>query len=228
MDTRYWGPDGWKLLHTIAYNYPIQPSKDDIQTHNIFFTIIGDILPCKYCRISYKKYINELPIHKHLSTRDELFIWLYNIHNKVNDKLRKQKHLKEEDPSLKEIFLKYSTYPFIDECLLGKKFINAIVHNYPLKGDNPRLKILYYTFFNYLIMIFPNNKNIVDHFDNYPIKNNLNNRCNIKKWFYILSCYVEENCSEILPYDKFCRDCEKHRSKDCSKDNHKGNTCRKK
>ena len=185
MDTRYWGPDGWKLLHTIAYNYPINPNGYDIQTHKIFYTIIGDILPCKFCRISYKQYISETPINKYLSSRDDLFKWLYIIHNKVNDKLRKQSLLKYDNPSLKEIYDKYSTKPYIEECLLGKKFINAIVLNYPLKGDNTRLLLLYYTFFNYLIIIFPNNKNIVEHFNQFPINKNLKNRSNLKKWFYI-------------------------------------------
>ena len=32
MDTRYWGPDGWKLFHTIAMKYPLNPYEDDIIT----------------------------------------------------------------------------------------------------------------------------------------------------------------------------------------------------
>ena len=232
MDTRFWGPDGWKLLHTITLYYPINPTYDDIQTHRTFFYLVGDILPCKYCRISYKKYIKELPPDKFLDNRDNIFQWLYKIHNKVNGKLRKQGHLKEDDPHLVDIITKYNGEPFKEVCLLGNNFLKAIVHNYPkeINSDNIRLKYIYYTFFEYLFKLYPNNNK--DKFkifnSEYPIFKNLENCENIKKWFYLLSCYIEENCNGIKPYNIHCRDCEKYRSKSCHKDTHKGNTCRRK
>jgi hypothetical protein len=230
MDTRYWGPEGWQLFHTICYNYPIKPDIITIQTHKIFFKIIGDILPCKYCRMSYKKYIEDLPVEKSLDSRDSLFKWSYLLHNKVNGKLRKQGHLNTPDPEYDDVYKFYSEEPFKEMCLLGNNFLKAIVYNYPKNGDNPRLRLIYYTFFNYLIDLYPNlNKNELSQYNNnYPILNNMENRDALKKWFYILSCNIEKNCREILPYNIYCKKCEQYRSKDCSKDTHKGNTCRKK
>ena len=41
MDTRFWGPSGWKLLHGITSQYPIQPTEIDKAAYNIFFTTCG-------------------------------------------------------------------------------------------------------------------------------------------------------------------------------------------
>jgi len=230
MDTRYWGPDGWKLLHTITYNYPIEPCIDDIMNHKLFFYIIGDILPCKYCRISYKQYIKDLPPDNFLNSRNDVFKWLYLIHNMINNKLRKQGHITFENPSYEEIYEKYSKKPNMDECLIGSCFLKAIVYNYPevINKDSERIKRLYYMFFNYLMIVYPNSsKELLINFNaSKNIYNNLNNRNNIKKWYYILCCYIEKNCKDIKPYNIFCRDCEKYRSKACIKTNHKGTTCR--
>ena len=52
-----------------------------------FFYYLGKVLPCKYCRESYDKYYKELPIDNFLNSRHDLTLWLYKIHNEVNDKL---------------------------------------------------------------------------------------------------------------------------------------------
>jgi len=230
MDTRFWGPDGWKLFHTIAMKYPNNPTDDDKNLHKMFYNILQDVLPCKYCRISYREYIAELPIEKSLKNKEDMFKWSYNIHNKVNGKLRKQGHIKYPNPSYEEVYKIYESDTYKDICLLGTCFLKSIIYNFPEKGDNERLKLMYYSFFNLFIDIYPNtNKSILTEYNNeYPIMNNMNNRDNIKKWFYILNLNLEENCGDIKPYNIYCRDCEKYRSKSCQKDTHKGTTCRNK
>lgn len=84
MDTRFWGPSGWKLLHMSAHAYNIKNK----QAFSNFFEILPYVLPCKYCRKSLSEYYEEDPID--LSSPLALQKWLYRIHNKVNDKLRKQ------------------------------------------------------------------------------------------------------------------------------------------
>ena len=103
MDTRFWGPSGWKLLHSIAYTYPKKPTFDNKRNYGIFFNNLKNVLPCKYCRISLKKFIKNLPIEPYLSSRNKLRTWIYHIHNKVNNKLRRQKLLKTPNPKLKEV-----------------------------------------------------------------------------------------------------------------------------
>lgn len=93
MNSRAFGPPLWKSMFMIAANYEIiiDPSnkqhlkkKRDIK---IFFTNIGNVIPCSHCRKSYKQFMRELPINKFLGGRKHLMYWLYLIKDKVNKKL---------------------------------------------------------------------------------------------------------------------------------------------
>ena len=113
MMTNVWGPPGWVFLHSITMGYPykINPkNKKDISRKEytkIFFNSLGHVLPCKYCRESYLKYISQHPIDKHLNTRKKLVKWFYDIHNKINQKLGVPKC---DIPSFQEFYQKYETY----------------------------------------------------------------------------------------------------------------------
>jgi hypothetical protein len=110
MMTKVWGPAGWLFLHSVSFGYPLKIDNSNSSKkieYKVFFESIGDILPCKYCRESYNKYIQEIPIDDHLNSRDELVKWLYLIHNKVNNKL----NVPECDiPTLEEVKEKYEKY----------------------------------------------------------------------------------------------------------------------
>jgi hypothetical protein len=92
MDTRYWGPSGWKLLHSITFSYEEKLKKQ----YNDFFYVIAFLLPCKFCRKSYSEYIINDPID--VSSKESFTKWLWRIHNKVNEKLRSQKICNYNDP----------------------------------------------------------------------------------------------------------------------------------
>jgi len=81
MDTRYWGPSGWRLLHLISFSKSADP-KNLIP----FFWTIPYILPCKYCRKSFSENMEKEPIDTAASPAK----WLWTMHNKVNAKLRSQ------------------------------------------------------------------------------------------------------------------------------------------
>jgi hypothetical protein len=88
--TKIWGPPAWKFLHCVSFGYPIEPTEQQKQDYLNFFTNIKNILPCKYCRISYEKFITEgcTKLDKDtMKNRDSLTRWFYNIHEKVNHKL---------------------------------------------------------------------------------------------------------------------------------------------
>ena len=111
MMTKIWGPAGWLFLHSITMGYPSIIDKNDPEHVNRmnstreFFILIADILPCRYCRDSYRQYIKELPIDNYLGTRKKLAKWLYDIHNKVNYKLDIKDY-----PSFKSVYDKYENY----------------------------------------------------------------------------------------------------------------------
>jgi hypothetical protein len=93
MITKVWGPPGWLFLHCITFGYPFKidtTNPEHMQKqrdYRDFFTLIGKVFPCKYCRDSYQNFIKETPIEPHLGSRDALCRWFYTIHNKVNEKL---------------------------------------------------------------------------------------------------------------------------------------------
>lgn len=81
MDVSFWGPSGWQLFHLIAQEGGLY-AKGTLD-------IMPFILPCKYCRASAQEF------RKQSKPRGNLQKWLYDFHNKVNNKLIKQH---EEDP----------------------------------------------------------------------------------------------------------------------------------
>lgn len=106
MMTKVWGPTGWLFLHCVTFGYPyaINPKNYEHsykkEQYRNFFMSVGNVLPCKYCRESYKDFVKVLPIDKFLNTRKDLCLWLYKIHNMVNEKLGVPK---SDIPSFTEI-----------------------------------------------------------------------------------------------------------------------------
>jgi hypothetical protein len=223
MDTRFWGPDGWRLLHSISQTYPERPNKIEMNTYKIFFESLQYVLPCIYCRLSYTEYINELSIDDYLNNRHELSKWVYLIHNKVNNKLRKQGLLHYKDPSFEEVYKKYEK--FVEdikngECIEipGWNFIYCIVFNYPINIDHIETvrKNHYDIFFTYLGFVIPfdNIKNAYNKYIlKYPVYKYMKNRQELKQWSYELEKYISENTSiPCMSYNKRCKLIEDHRA----------------
>jgi hypothetical protein len=90
MITKIWGESAWIFLHTVTFGYPLKPTEEQKKAYKEFFIRIGDVLPCRYCRDSYKQFINEDPTKltdEVMESRHTLTKWLYDIHNRVNHKL---------------------------------------------------------------------------------------------------------------------------------------------
>lgn len=110
MNTTLWGPPAWVFLHTVAQNY--EPTPENKAHMKQFFTLLQHVLPCRWCRESYARFIVELPIDGYLDTQQGLQYWLYKIHNKVNDKLRMQGHLpaSSKNPSFQSVCQHYERF----------------------------------------------------------------------------------------------------------------------
>lgn len=85
-DPTKWGPHLWSYLHYSAINYPIKPSKQQQKSMKQWLTCLSATIPCKNCSTHYNKYIQQH--FKNLdvicASRDTLFNFLVDIHNKVN------------------------------------------------------------------------------------------------------------------------------------------------
>ena len=55
MLTSVWGPPMWHTLHTISFNYPVKPTKEQKKIITIILKNIRHILPCRYCRENLKR-----------------------------------------------------------------------------------------------------------------------------------------------------------------------------
>lgn len=89
LDPNKWGPKGWFFLHSIALNYPQNPTNRDKQNYKIFFESLQHVLPCQQCAIHYSNNIKNNPIDDFLNDNISINKWLVNIHNivnKLNDK----------------------------------------------------------------------------------------------------------------------------------------------
>lgn len=141
MDTRFWGPSGWRLLHAITFAYTPATDRKAMQT---FFETLPFVLPCKYCRSNLTSHLQKHPLAQALHSRETLTKWLWRVHNEVNAKLRSQKLTSEKDPPF-EAVEKYYTDLLRTGCTRtefpGWDFLFSIAELHPLsksaKGSVP-------------------------------------------------------------------------------------------
>jgi hypothetical protein len=231
MDTKFWGPDGWKLLHSITVTYPDNPNRDIKSLYSTFFNSISHVLPCIYCRISFAEYIEELPVDGYLNNSKDLSKWLYLIHNKVNEKLRKQKLNLKKNPKPDIIHRRYVKY--VNDVNNNRKsapgfdFLYSIVFNFTYTRDKIKSYRIeqYEIFFTLLGLILPF-KLLKEIYVSHIVKNVLilKKQCNhsLKLWLHQLELtykmYIDDNC---LCFKKTCMNIEQYKV-GC-----KNNTCRK-
>lgn len=95
MLTSVWGPSAWHLLHTISFNYPVEPTQEQKHHYRNFVLDLKNVLPCKYCRINLKTNFKELPLTMEcMKNRDTFSRYIYNLHELINRKLKKKSNLK--------------------------------------------------------------------------------------------------------------------------------------
>lgn len=94
MVTSTWGPAAWHFIHTISFNYPVNPTKEDKKNYRNFIFALQHVLPCKYCRMNLKKNLKQLPLTlKCMKNRETFSKYLYNLHELVNKMLHKKSGL---------------------------------------------------------------------------------------------------------------------------------------
>ena len=249
MDTRYWGPSGWKLLHSITFSY-----KESLKTkYEEFFYVIAFLLPCKFCRKSYSEYITDDPID--VSSKEHLTKWLWRIHNKVNEKLRSQGLCNHEDPPFSEV-KKFYEEKLHRGCskvnFEGWEFLFSIVESHPtsklslsskpfdnhnnLEINTPLLRNQYnnmdsqerLTYFKKFWILVPKILSFPEWRTIWKDEGNWNTRAESLKNLYKIRCDLESKL-ELQNKTKFsnlCRELRSYKS-GCNKSK-RSKTCRKK
>jgi len=81
-DPREWGPPLWKVIHTMAANYPRYPTAQDKGAARQFFYSLQFLLPCKVCRAHFSTLITSSP--PTVDSYSSLEEWACWLHNSVN------------------------------------------------------------------------------------------------------------------------------------------------
>ena len=91
MKPNVWGKHIWYMIHSIAMDYPEQPTSEDKRDFQVFFENLHTVIPCYKCSVNYIKHLHELPINSEaLKSNEALFKWTVDLHNIVNRDLGKQ------------------------------------------------------------------------------------------------------------------------------------------
>ena len=94
MLTAVWGPSMWHYLHTMSFNYPINPTKEEKKDYKNFVISLKNVLPCKYCRINLKNNFKIHPLKEcHMKNRETFSKYIYKLHEIVNKMLNKKSAL---------------------------------------------------------------------------------------------------------------------------------------
>ena len=95
MLTSVWGPSMWHYLHTMSFNYPVNPTAQDKNHYKDFILNLQNVLPCGHCRTNLKNNMKALPLQQcHMKNRATYSRYVYALHEAVNKMLGKKSGLK--------------------------------------------------------------------------------------------------------------------------------------
>ena len=151
MNQNIWGPHLWFSLHTISFNYPINPTEDDKNNYYNYFNSLKEVIPCSICKKNYIRHLNEHPIKNYLNNRKSLVYWVIDMHNMVNVEIGKKIF------SYDKVIKKYEDVYKKKIELNNVDSIDSIDSEYNIKNEKNNYKnIVYFTFIFLFILIIIN------------------------------------------------------------------------
>jgi hypothetical protein len=94
MLTTVWGPAMWHYLHTMSFNYPVNPTAENKKHYMDFVINLKNVLPCKYCRINLANNFKKKPLKMcDMANRETFSRYIYELHETVNKMLNKKSNL---------------------------------------------------------------------------------------------------------------------------------------
>ena len=98
MLTTVWGPSTWHLLHTMSFNYPVDPTCDDKRNYRNFILSLQDVLPCGKCRKNLRENFKKHPLKlSNMESRSTFSLYIYKLHEIINKMLGKTSGLTYAD-----------------------------------------------------------------------------------------------------------------------------------
>jgi hypothetical protein len=97
MLTSVWGPGMWHYLHTMSFNYPVNPTKQERMHYFSFMWSLRYVLPCGKCRANLRENYKKLPLTmKHMKNRASFSRYVFDLHELINTMLHKTSGLTYE------------------------------------------------------------------------------------------------------------------------------------
>ena len=94
MLTTVWGPALWHYLHTMSFNYPVRPTRQEKKHYRDFVLQLQHVLPCKYCRMNLKNNFKDVPLRsRDMKNRKAFSHYIYRLHEHINKMLGKKSGL---------------------------------------------------------------------------------------------------------------------------------------
>ncbi|TPX60750.1 hypothetical protein SpCBS45565_g07438 [Spizellomyces sp. 'palustris'] len=81
------GRSAWRLLHTMAGKFPIEPTIDEQEAMRDFVYLFARLYPCGDCARHFKVVLEANP--PDVTTRETISQWACKVHNVVNERLKK-------------------------------------------------------------------------------------------------------------------------------------------
>ena len=92
-----WGPSQWHFLHTMSFNYPVQPTELQKKQYRDYMLSLKHVLPCGKCRKNLVKNYQKLPLTMaHMQSRYTFSKYVYDLHEVINEMLNKKSGLTYE------------------------------------------------------------------------------------------------------------------------------------
>lgn len=109
--TQYWGPRYWYFLHTLIESYPETPTHLEKSLYSQMFLLFIKLIPCTICRVHFVSTIQKHP--PNMTSKIKWKEWGFNVHNKVNLRLKKEKLSLDKFNELYETINHQYLYDFV-------------------------------------------------------------------------------------------------------------------
>lgn len=129
MNTKNWGPPMWESMFFVAYAYEFNKTPKNIKDsfYISYYENIGNVLPCRACRESYKVFYDCLDINKFIHKKNGLLKFVYLLKDLVNKKLITQKinsiKCSKDLPEIYRFIEKTTSPPFEKVLARYSKFV---------------------------------------------------------------------------------------------------------
>jgi len=98
MLTTIWGPSQWHFLHTMSFNYPVNPTQKDKVNYRAYVLSLRNVLPCGKCRANLRLNFKKLPLNMlHMASRQTFSKYIFDLHELINEMLHKKSGLTYEE-----------------------------------------------------------------------------------------------------------------------------------